>query len=682
MLKDLNLNKCCNLQNLANKNILKKNIKYSFCHNCNSVLIKSDNSQIHYTMKPRQKSKPTEFDPIELIKSMKTKTEHDYPFLNNEFNINNYEEYNLTNVYKSINIYLTKRKMIILTLQKMMKMFDFSDLIFYQTLFYIDTYLSHNITEEMSEKEILYYLVGYFLCSAKLKETDIYEPSFESLTSLKNKIYLTSDKIGLYEIICLQSIKYNIFSYSAYDWICELISIGFIFDSEINEENSIIFVKGHKHSIINLISKNALKNLLNLTVKNIFFKYSPMHIAFSLIQIAREKYLDENHINKKLFNYLINLFGVKFNDYKKCYNEIKIELEKKQEETNEKIKIEKKEVEIEYKNKEEPGDYTPKIIPVKMEKSIYVPDKTRRNSCLPNSISDMAKIKKLQEKNCVEDDRTIKNKEKNNSNENKDNKGNNIIIFDDSKEENNDQEIEFNFNYNIEIRDKQAVDKNQASAQGLNASKKKDNKHININCSNPNLHKSENKLPTFTAFFQNAMKKNQTKNEINEINNFSSKNETNKFLQTNQKKLNPVKNKKISNSSNKINNDNNNELKSDLNLNTVKQSLFHDNKKKITKDDPFKVYKKIRSSNYESKNTNFTNFIKENFNNNYKDKNHKDNYNEDNNAKKKCKSKGKSKNNLEGKETKVLISNRRNQSINFVQRKKKVKSTTLYAKNS
>ena len=58
-------------------------------------------------------------------------------------------------------------------------MLDFSDLIFFQTLFYIDNYLSHKMTEEFSEKKILYYLVGYFLCSSKLKETDIYEPSLD-----------------------------------------------------------------------------------------------------------------------------------------------------------------------------------------------------------------------------------------------------------------------------------------------------------------------------------------------------------------------------------------------------------------------------------------------------------------------------------------------------------------------
>ena len=121
----------------------------------------------------------------------------------------------------------------------------------------------------------------------------------------------------------MKSIKYNIFSYSAYDWLSELISIGFVFDCEVNKNNEIILINGHRHSIINTISKYALKILLNITVKNIFIKFSPMYIAFSLVQIAKEKYFDKNVINTKLFNYFINLYGVNFNDYKKCYKELK-----------------------------------------------------------------------------------------------------------------------------------------------------------------------------------------------------------------------------------------------------------------------------------------------------------------------------------------------------------------------
>ena len=65
-----------------------------------------------------------------------------------------------------------------------------------------------------------------------------------------------------------------------------------------------------------------------------------MYIAFSLIQLAREKYLDKSSIRPELFNNLINLYGIKFNDYKKCYQEIKEEINEKQSGKNEKTEIE------------------------------------------------------------------------------------------------------------------------------------------------------------------------------------------------------------------------------------------------------------------------------------------------------------------------------------------------------
>ena len=275
--------------------------------------------------------------------------------------------------------------MIILNLQKMMKMLDFSDLIFYQCLFYIDTYLSHNMNEEMSEKKILYYLIGYFLISAKLKETDIYEPSLDSFCCLQKKVYLSEEKIAYYEVVCLQSIKYNIFSYSAYDWISELISIGFVFDCEINNNNSIILINGHRHSLLNTISKYVLKMLLNITVKNIFIKYSPIQIAFSLIQIAREKYLDKNNINTELYNKLLNLYGINFNYYKKCYKELKLEIEEKQSETNEickekETKIEKEKFNIENLKKGSTDDTTDSHC--KMDKTVVVSNKIKSSLTL------------------------------------------------------------------------------------------------------------------------------------------------------------------------------------------------------------------------------------------------------------------------------------------------------------
>ena len=78
--------------------------------------------------------------------------------------------------------------------------------------------------------------------------------------------------------------------------------------------------------MVNAINKYAIKLLLDLTNKNIFLKYAPMYMAFSLIQIAREKYLDKELIKPKLFYDLVNIYGITPGDYIKCYGEIKIEI--------------------------------------------------------------------------------------------------------------------------------------------------------------------------------------------------------------------------------------------------------------------------------------------------------------------------------------------------------------------
>ena len=421
MSKNKKQEKICNCSTSTNKQILKSNINHSFCYKCGSILIKSSSGTIHYTLKPKQKLKPIDFSPIELIKAMKKKTEKEYPYLNNEFNMNTLEQMNKDATMKSINTYLKHRKMIILTLQKLMKLLDFSDLIFYQSLFYMDNYLSHEMEEDMSDKKILYYLVGFFLVSAKFKETDIYEPNLDAFCCLKKKIYLSIDKIAYYEVVCLQTIKYNVFSYSSYDWLSELISNGIVFDCEINKNNSIILINGHRHSILNTISKYAMKMLLNITVKTVFIKYSPMYIAFSLIQLSREKYLDKSIINAKLFNYLVGLYGVNFSDYKQCYKDLKKEIENKQEEGNEQKDKEKKEVEkkVENEQKKEKENEDPFDIEqlkkeyqdgdlvnhCKMDKNVVISNKMKSSNTILHLKDNLIKAKE----------------EKNNNNNNNDN---------------------------------------------------------------------------------------------------------------------------------------------------------------------------------------------------------------------------------------------------------------------
>ena len=715
--------KYCNCKVSSNKLILKSSVNYSYCENCGSILIKTSSGNIYYTVKPKQKIKPVEFSPIEIIRTMKKKTEEEYPFLNNEYNLTEIEKYNKEKLLKSIDLYSKYRKMIILNLQKMMKMLDFSDLIFYQCLFYIDTYLSHKMDEDMDEKKVLYYLVGYFLCSCKFKETDIYEPTLDSFCSLKKKIYLSTEKISYYEVLCLKSIKYNVFSYSVYDWLSELITIGFVFDCEIDKNNTIILINGHRHSIINTISKYAIKLLLNITVKTIFFKYSPMYLAFSLMKISREKYLDKNLINNKLFNKLTNIYGVNYMEYKRCYKELKVEIEEKYDDDiheNENLKIEENGESVKKNNFDLAKlkvDSTEHLLNKndqiiidkkanKMKSSaavLYLKDPSdtileqekeeNKNDKSPNK-EDNNNTNNNTNKFNVENDNDNDNVDSINENsdsindnsdnvkENNNNENENIILYNEqNKEKNNDNinnnmDLDFDINININIKENKIKNK-LSSSHELNHIKVQSKNHVFINCKNSKFNTNEN-LPKvlMNQSTLNQTNINETKDTsvISSLKFSSSKIVNNKFLKPS---LNPIKIKKNSNSidsrryfqssfSNSSNKNNN--LMSKKELESMCKSLFYENsnQKKFNNAIPLSVsLNKMKSSNAIPQLENFKNLIKnDKFENNENDSKRKE--------KKKrvaCKSKGKSINNLAGKETKIYKPNKRNVSTNHFKRK-------------
>ena len=255
--------------------------------------------------------------------------------------------------------------------------------------------------------------MGYFLCSVKFREIDIYEPSFDSFFDLSKGIYLSPNKIALYEVLCLTRINYNIFSYSSYDWLTQLISNGIVFNNEINNENEIILIKGHRHYLVNTINKYAIKLLLSLTSKDLFFKYSPMYVAFSIIQIAREKYLDKKIIKQKLFFKLIELYGVDYSDYQKCYEEMKEEIS----EENKKAKENKNEV----NNVEEkkPNNAKRESVDKVLEKSynsfnrgknLHVPNKIRSSNVII-SLKDELITKTRNDNNIINLTNTKENKD-------------------------------------------------------------------------------------------------------------------------------------------------------------------------------------------------------------------------------------------------------------------------------
>lgn len=689
MLKDTKQTKYCNCSTSCDKNILKPEINHSFCQKCGSILIKDSDQNIYYTLKHKQKIKTIDLNPIDIILCMKKRTEDDYPYLNKEYNMNDIEKGDKESLLKTLNLYLKKRKMVIMTLQKMMKMFDFSDLIFYQCLFYIDNYLSDHISEDMSEKTILYYLVGYFLCSAKFKETDIYEPSLDSFCCLTKNIYLSIEKIAYYEVKCLEYINYNLFCYSAYDWINELASIGFVFDCEVNKNNSIILIKGHRHSILNAINKSIMRMLLSITVKNIFIKYSPMYISFSLIQIGREKYLDKNCIKPKLFECLINLYGINFNDYKKCYKEIKEFIETKE--------IKNENAESEHKI----GSQNEKLKILDTKENISI----NNNEKIENNSNNKSKFKTNKELPFIDFSENNSKKEENTNNNDKI-KDENIIIYD----EKNEHEI----NNNIDLDYKLILDENNEtqnkkynkaynkmlSFKDTNHIKIKNKHRLSINCRTI-VSKSDVNLPKVNPILDkdsNQLKNNKNKNiEHSFINCKSSspKNiENNSFLKTHINSSNSSKkSKNISNSLDKRHsqniflNNSNDTKKEEINL--MKKSLFWSKTKNLDNNNqPITInknFKKMISERPKLKNLN--NLIKKEFNyDNIKEEENKfisNIHKEDKNLVKRNKSKTKFKNNLMGKETKIYVKDKRNQSSNCKKRNiKNMPDINLKTKNN
>lgn len=307
-----------------NENTLN-NIIYSYCEECGSISIKHNNNFI-YTKKPIQKQKSIEVNPIIIANNMKINQELAYPNINNIYNL----DINLigNDIKEKISLYLTKRKLILLYLQDITRKLNYSDLSFYHCLFLVDLYLSHNITEEMDEEELLSILIGFFLITSKYKETDIYEPELINFNNIDTNIVLSMEKILLYETKCLKFINYNFFVYSAYDWINVFISNGYIFEDEIDNKNK---------EYINEIHTYTYKLLIVITPKNIFIKYSPLYLAITLIQICREEKIDKNKINEELFKKMLNLYDINLEDFENCYKAIKTIIIKEKNANNHKL---------------------------------------------------------------------------------------------------------------------------------------------------------------------------------------------------------------------------------------------------------------------------------------------------------------------------------------------------------
>ena len=305
----------CSHTNLFKEYNINK-ISYSYCEQCGNISIKHDN-HFYYTIIPKYKQKKIDINPVIATLNMKKNQDISYPNLSNIFNLNVNDSFeNIRELKNKITIYLQKRGLILVYLKNITKNLNYSDLSFYHCLFLVDLYLSHNITEEMTDEDLLYLLVGFFLVASKFKESDIFEPKFEKFNQIESNITLSKEKIFLYEKQCLKYINYNFFNYSTFEWINTFMSNGYIFEGEIEEDENL--AKRLKE-----IYDRTYTLLVTVTPRNIFIKFSPIYMAMALIEISREEMIDKNRINLDCFKRLLDLYDIEYNDYALCYKQAK-----------------------------------------------------------------------------------------------------------------------------------------------------------------------------------------------------------------------------------------------------------------------------------------------------------------------------------------------------------------------
>ena len=373
-------NNCKHDIQLEKKKSLNKS--YFYCYKCNNLIL-IYNNKIFCTDRIILKeidencNEKTEFDPVVVVKNMIRRQDEQIRDFNDKFNLNysslfnneNITENNNDNIDEKINEtiltnnddniyeekfenkairnlktvsnqllnaessstqrenkftkiifdenalekYSTGRNQILIYIHKLCTKLKYNDNSFYMTLYLVDTFLSRIYSEEISEKDLFLVVLGFFLISSKYIEDDIFEPEFGIFCNIEKAIPLTIDEVRASEIQCLNLVNYNLYIYSVYDWLNMLLNNGITFENEVKDEKELEKIYLYTQKILTII-----------TSKNYFYRYSSMQIAFSIVQISREKYINnESNLYETLYKKLISLYGVEFYDYEACYNEIK-----------------------------------------------------------------------------------------------------------------------------------------------------------------------------------------------------------------------------------------------------------------------------------------------------------------------------------------------------------------------
>ena len=342
-----------------------------FCQNCGLILYPAKSNKYINTIKPMENQSKTETDPIDLF-------------------LNSYKETPFVPLQKD-SIYPEKRSRAIKILEKFNNLYHFSDEIFFLALTYMDYIFKSiysNKNKNVTRKNEELYILNCLLISEKFYDKDINDiPDYAIY--MKNTIYdIDVIDIKENEIDCLKILKYKLDHHSIYDILKGYMYNGFIFEKEI-ESNSI----GYQ---IKFAYNYAEKIYRDIAYSYIAILYPPYLIAFVIIQLTRKKFFDSKYMKK-----IKKIYGIKQNDYKECYEDVKAflnnvekglkvsdynkinkEKENKELKHNETINKEKENKELknnELINKEK--DFSEKIEEVKKEeiKKEETTDKNREN---------------------------------------------------------------------------------------------------------------------------------------------------------------------------------------------------------------------------------------------------------------------------------------------------------------
>ena len=217
------------------------------------------------------------------------------------------------------------RNRVLIYIHNLCTKMEYNDSSFYFSLYLLDTYLSRIISDDISDRELFLVVLGFFLISSKYIEDDIFEPELQIFCNIEKSILLTINEIRESEVQCLTLINHNMYIYSVYDWITTLLNNGIVFIEEVIDKNEVEEIYAYTQKL-----------LTNLTSKIFWCKYSSIQIAFSIIQLSREKYLNKDlKLSKKIFDLLLDLYEISFSDYKDCYIFIKNDIENETEEESE-----------------------------------------------------------------------------------------------------------------------------------------------------------------------------------------------------------------------------------------------------------------------------------------------------------------------------------------------------------